>query len=265
MIPNVLTIAGSDPSGGAGIQADIKTLSALGAYSAAVITALTAQNTRGVTAVHPISSRIVAEQLDAVFSDLQIDAVKIGMLANVEIICTVAAAIERYQPKYIVLDTVILSSNGHLLLEPDSLSVLRERLLPLASIITPNLYESAVLLDQPIAENEAQMASQGDALQALGVYAVLLKGGHLSGLCSPDWLIEDFCHTRLVTNRVSVAGTHGTGCTLSSAMAALRPQRLNWVTTVCDAKIYLTQALMHSTRISVGHGTGPLHHCYSWW
>ncbi|WP_338927042.1 bifunctional hydroxymethylpyrimidine kinase/phosphomethylpyrimidine kinase (plasmid) [Mycetohabitans endofungorum] len=266
MIPNVLTIAGSDPSGGAGIQADLKTFSALGAYGAAAITALTAQNTRGVTAVHPVPADVVTAQLDAVFSDLRIDAVKIGMLANAAIVRAVATVLERYQPAHVVLDTVILSSSGHSLLEPDALDALRKRLLPLASIITPNLHEAAALLDQPVAADEAQMARQGDALHALGAHAVLIKGGHLPGDFSPDWLIEASRHTRLAGARVKVTGTHGTGCTLSAAIAALRPQRLDLANAVSDAKTYLTQALIHSTRLSVGQGTArPLHHCHAWW
>ncbi|WP_338861242.1 bifunctional hydroxymethylpyrimidine kinase/phosphomethylpyrimidine kinase [Mycetohabitans rhizoxinica] len=264
-IPNVLTIAGSDPSGGAGIQADLKTFSALGAYGAAAITALTVQNTRGVTAVHPVSADVVAAQLDAVLSDLRIDAVKIGMLANAAIVRAVAIALERYRPAHVVLDTVMLSSSGCPLLEPDALGALRERLLPLASIITPNLHEAAALLDQPVATDEAQMARQGDALHALGARAVLIKGGHLPGEFSPDWLIEANHHTRLAGARVNVTGTHGTGCTLSAAIAALRPQRLDLANAVSDAKTYLTQALIQSTRLSVGPGTGPLHHCHAWW
>ncbi|KAG0163716.1 hypothetical protein DFQ28_004035 [Apophysomyces sp. BC1034] len=264
-IPNVLTIAGSDPSGGAGIQADIKTFSALGAYGAAAITALTVQNTHGVSAVHPVAADIITAQLDAVFDDVRIDAVKIGMLANAPIVRAVADALERHRPAHVVLDTVILSSSARVLLEPDALGALRDRLLPLASVVTPNLHEAAALLEQPVASDEAQMALQGDALRALGARAVLIKGGHLPGEFSPDWLIEASRHTRIAGARVNVAGTHGTGCTLSAAIAALRPQRLDLANAVSDAKTYLTQALIQGTRLSVGHGTGPLHHFHPWW
>jgi hydroxymethylpyrimidine/phosphomethylpyrimidine kinase len=264
-IANVLTIAGSDPSGGAGIQADLKTFSALGAYGAAAITALTVQNTRGVSAVYPVSADIVAAQLDAVFDDLRIDAVKIGMLANAPIVRAVADALERHRPAHVVLDTVILSSSGHALLEADALGTLRDRLLPLASVTTPNLYEAAALLDQPVATDEAQMARQGGALRSLGAQAVLVKGGHLPGAFSPDWLIEAGGPTRIAGARVNVASTHGTGCTLSAAIAALRPQRLGLANAVSDAKTYLTQALIQSTRLCVGQGNGPLHHCHAWW
>lgn len=264
-IPNVLTIAGSDPSGGAGIQADLKTFSALGAYGAAAITALTIQNTHGVSAVHPVPADVVAAQLDAVFDDLCIDAVKIGMLANKSIVHAVADVLERRRPAHIVLDTVILPSSGRALLAPDALDALRDRLLPLASLITPNLHEVAALLGQPVATDETQMVRQGDALRALGAHAVLLKGGHLPGEFSPDWLIEASRHTRLAGARVKVASTHGTGCTLSAAIAALRPQRLDLANAVSDAKTYLTQALIQSPRLLVGHGTGPVHHFHAWW
>ncbi len=234
-------------------------------YSATAITALTIQNTQGVVAMYPVAASIVASQLDAVFSDLRIDAVKIGMLANVENVLAVAYAIERYRPAHVVLDTVIRSSSGYVLLEPNALAVLRERLFPLTNIITPNLYEAAVLLDQPLAADEVQMTRQGDALHALGAQAVLIKGGHFLGSCSPDWLIEKDGHTRLSSPRLRVTGTHGTGCTLSAAIAALRPQKRDWINTVSDAKTYLNQALLHSTRLSVGLGTGPLHHFHTWW
>nr|WP_305145292.1 bifunctional hydroxymethylpyrimidine kinase/phosphomethylpyrimidine kinase [Candidatus Vallotia tarda] len=265
IILNVLTIAGSDPSGGAGIQADLKTFSALGVYGATAITALTAQNTQGVTALYPVADYIVAAQLDAVFRDLRIDAVKIGMLANVENVLAVSSVIERYKPAHVVLDTVICSSNGYLLLEPCALAALRDRLLPLASIITPNLHEASVLLGEPVAADEVQMIYQGDALRALGAQAVLIKGGHLLGNCSPDWLIEKSGHTRISSVRLKVIGTHGTGCTLSAAIAALRPQNRDWTNAVNNAKIYINQALLQSTRLSVGLGTGPLHHFHAWW
>ncbi|WP_206952012.1 bifunctional hydroxymethylpyrimidine kinase/phosphomethylpyrimidine kinase [Trinickia acidisoli] len=265
-IPNVLTIAGSDSSGGAGIQADLKTFSALGVYGASVITALTAQNTYGVRAVHAPDCTFVAAQLDAVFEDIRIDAVKIGMLANADIVRTVAAALRRYQPAHVVLDTVMLSKNGHALLAPDAVAALREELLPLAGLVTPNLDEAAALVgaDAPAAD-EAAMREQGEALRALGARAVLMKGGHLGGAESPDWLVDERGAHRLGAARIAVKQTHGTGCTLSAAIAALITQRPDWLGAVTDAKAYLVDALRESVRLQVGNGIGPLHHFHRWW
>lgn len=269
---NVLTIAGSDSSGGAGIQADLKTFSALGVYGASVVTALTAQNTHGVRAVHAPGSAFVTAQLDAVFEDVRIDAVKIGMLANAEIVRAVAAALRRYRPARIVLDTVMLSKNGHALLSPEAVATLREELLPLAGLVTPNLDEAAALLGADArAIDEAGMRQQGEALRALGARAVLMKGGHLGGAESPDWLIDETGAHRLGAERIDVKQTHGTGCTLSAAIAALialRPEpleRSDWLAAVTDAKAYLVGALRESTRLQVGTGIGPLHHFYRWW
>lgn len=263
---NVLTIAGSDSSGGAGIQADLKTFSAIGVYGASVVTALTAQNTHGVRAVHAPDSAFVTAQLDAVFQDIHIDAVKIGMLANAGIVRAVAAALSRYQPARIVLDTVMLSKNGHALLAPDAVAALRDELLPLAGLVTPNLDEAAALVGADArAVDEAGMRQQGEALRALGARAVLMKGGHLGGAESPDWLIDDTGAYRLGAERIDVRHTHGTGCTLSAAIAALIPQRPDWLGAVTDAKAYLVGALRESTRLRVGTGIGPLHHFYRWW
>jgi hydroxymethylpyrimidine/phosphomethylpyrimidine kinase len=264
-IPNVLTIAGSDSGGGAGIQADLKAFSALGAYGASVITALTAQNTRGVTAIHAPDPGFITAQLDAVFDDIRIDAVKIGMLANAPIARAVAAALRRHQPKHIVLDTVMISKSHHALLLPDAVAVVRDELLPLADLLTPNLPEAAALLGVHAATDEAGMVEQGEALRALGARAVLMKGGHLSAADSPDWLVQDSGTLRLGGPRVPVKNTHGTGCTLSSAIAALIPQRDDLASAVADAKLYLTGALQASDRLDVGGGVGPVHHFYRWW
>ena len=265
-IHNILTIAGSDSGGGAGIQADLKTFSALGVYGASVVTALTAQNTHGVRAVHAPDSAFVSAQLDAVFEDIRIDAVKIGMLANADIVRAVAAALRRYAPPRIVLDTVILSKNGHPLLSADAIAALRDELVPIAGLVTPNLDEAAVLVgaESPAAD-EADMRRQGDALRALGARAVLMKGGHLGGSQSPDWLIDETGQHRLGGTRIDVKHTHGTGCTLSAAIAALIPQRQDWLGAITDAKAYLAQALRESTRLQVGTGIGPLHHFHRWW
>ena len=264
-IANVLTIAGSDSGGGAGIQADLKTFSALGVYGASVITALTAQNTRGVQAIHITPPEFVAAQLAAVFEDIQIDAVKIGMLANAETVRAVAESLRRYQPKRVILDTVMIAKSGHALLSPDAVVALRDELLPLADLVTPNLPEAAALLDMPLADDEDGMLRQGEALRALGARAVLMKGGHLGGTQSPDWLVQADGSQRLNVARVQVVNTHGTGCTLSAAIAALVPQRSQLAQAVSDAKIYLTQALVQSARLSVGHGIGPVHHFHRWW
>lgn len=264
-IPIALTIAGSDSSGGAGIQADLKTFSALGAYGASVITALTAQNTRGVTDIHTPPAAFVTAQLDAVFQDLDVDAVKLGMLANAEVVHAVAAALQRYRPRFVVLDTVMISKSGHALLQPDAVSALRETLLPLADLITPNLPEAAALLGVPQAQNEAEMTEQAEALRRLGARNVLMKGGHLASVESPDWLINDAGSERFNAPRIAAHNTHGTGCTLSAALAALRPQRDNWSSTTRDAKHYLHSALAASDRLRVGHGIGPVHHFHALW
>ncbi|TAM04115.1 MAG: bifunctional hydroxymethylpyrimidine kinase/phosphomethylpyrimidine kinase, partial [Paraburkholderia sp.] len=248
-ISNVLTIAGSDSGGGAGIQADLKTFSALGAYGASVITALTAQNTRGVTAIHTPDPAFVTAQLDAVFDDIRIDAVKIGMLANAAIVRAVADALHRHKPARIVLDTVMISKSNHALLAPEAVAALREELLPLAGVVTPNLPEAAALLGVAPAADEAAMVEQGEALRALGARAVLMKGGHLGSGDSPDWLVEASGTLRLGAKRVPVTNTHGTGCTLSSSVAALWPQRATLAEAVSDAKQYLTGALEASDRL----------------
>ncbi|KAF1029709.1 MAG: Hydroxymethylpyrimidine/phosphomethylpyrimidine kinase [Burkholderia plantarii] len=265
-IPNALTIAGSDSGGGAGIQADLKAFSALGAYGASVITALTAQNTRGVSAVHAPEAGFVTAQLDAVFEDIRIDTVKIGMLANASIVQAVARAIAQYTPPFVVLDTVMISKSQHALLAPDAVAALRDTLLPLADLVTPNLPEAAALLGLEAARSETEMVEQGRALVAGGAKAVLMKGGHLPDAAqSPDWLIDATGEWRLEGTRLAVAHTHGTGCTLSAAIAALRAQRADLASTVADAKQYLAGAIAASTALSVGHGIGPVHHFHRWW
>jgi hydroxymethylpyrimidine/phosphomethylpyrimidine kinase len=265
-IPHALTIAGSDSGGGAGIQADLKTFSALGAYGASVITALTAQNTRGVSAVHAPDAAFVTAQLDAVFSDIRIDAVKIGMLANAAIVHAVGAALTRYRPRHVVLDTVMISKSNHALLAPDAVEAVRDVLLPLVDLVTPNLPEAAALLGVAPACDEAEMVRQGEALLARGARAVLMKGGHLPATQdSPDWLVQPDGALRIDGTRLPVANTHGTGCTLSSAIAALLPQRDGLAPAIRDAKRYLTDAIAASGRLDVGHGVGPVHHFHAWW
>lgn len=262
---NALTIAGTDPSGGAGIQADLKTFSALGAYGTSVITALVAQNTRGVQSVYDIAPAFVSAQMESVLSDVRIDSAKIGMLANAEVVEQVAATLARYSVPFVVLDTVMVAKSGDPLLEPQAVSAIREQLLPVVSLITPNLPEAAALLECPVAGDEQEMRRQGRALLALGCPAVLMKGGHLTDGESPDWLITASGEQRFSAERVNTRHTHGTGCTLSAALAALRPRHEGWPETVAAAKAYLQQALLAADSLEVGHGIGPVHHFHRWW
>ncbi|MGP9419104.1 bifunctional hydroxymethylpyrimidine kinase/phosphomethylpyrimidine kinase [Pseudomonas reactans] len=262
---NALTIAGTDPSGGAGIQADLKTFSALAAYGTSVITALVAQNTRGVQSVYNIDPAFVAAQLDSVLGDVRIDTAKIGMLANSDIVDAVAERLRHYQPPFVVLDTVMLAKSGDPLLSADSVEALRRLLLPQVAIITPNLPEAAALLECDMAQNEQEMREQGEALLAMGCDAVLMKGGHLTDSESPDWLFMRGSRERFTAPRVETRHTHGTGCTLSAALAALRPRHDNWPDTVRAAKAYLQQALVQADSLEVGQGIGPVHHFHQWW
>ncbi|HZD99330.1 MAG TPA: bifunctional hydroxymethylpyrimidine kinase/phosphomethylpyrimidine kinase, partial [Micromonosporaceae bacterium] len=225
MTPNLLTIAGSDPSGGAGIQADLKTFSALGAYGMSVLTGLTSQNTRGVRSVHEVPAAFVREQLDSVFDDVRVDAVKIGMLATADVIDVVASVLDERRPPYVVLDPVMVATSGDRLLAADAVARLRDVLLPHVDLITPNLPEAADLLGVPEAHDEAAMREQLDELRKLAP-GVLLKGGHLGGAESPDLLAAP-SHSgggglaepiRLTARRVETTNDHGTGCTLSSAI-----------------------------------------------
>ncbi|AFJ46531.1 hydroxymethylpyrimidine/phosphomethylpyrimidine kinase [Shimwellia blattae DSM 4481 = NBRC 105725] len=263
---NALTIAGTDPSGGAGIQADLKTFSALGAYGCSVITALVAQNTTGVQSVYRIEPAFVAAQMDSVFSDVRIDTCKIGMLAETDIVEAVAERLARYQVTNVVLDTVMLAKSGDPLLSASAVSALRETLLPKVALITPNLPEAAALLGCPQATSEQEMREQGAALLALGCGAVLMKGGHLlDDPQSPDWLFTGDEVMRFTAPRVVTKNTHGTGCTLSAALAALRPRHSNWGETVAEAKRWLSAALAQADSLEVGHGNGPVHHFHQWW
>jgi hydroxymethylpyrimidine/phosphomethylpyrimidine kinase len=263
--PIAVTIAGSDSSGGAGIQADLKTFSALGVYGASVITALTAQNTRGVTAIHDVPTDFVAHQIDAVFSDLSVDAVKIGMLSQPATIEAVAAGLERHGQKIVVVDPVMVATSGDRLLAPEAVEVLRKLLIPRALVITPNLPEAAVLLEAPIATNEAEMQWQGERLLALGPGAVLIKGGHDGGPESVDLLVEPTRVTRLGATRVETRNTHGTGCTLSSAIAAGLAKGLDLMEAVREAKDYVTAAIGAADRLAIGSGHGPVHHFHALW
>ncbi len=252
-------------SGGAGIQADLKTFSALGVYGASVITALTAQNTRGVSAIHDVPPGFVAAQMDAVFSDLDVAAVKIGMLSQPAVIRAVAEGLERHGQSKVVLDPVMIAASGDRLLAPEAVDVLRRVLIPRALLLTPNLPEAAALLDATPARSEAEMREQAQRLLALGPKAVLIKGGHASGAESVDLLVDPTAFTRLAAERIDTDNTHGTGCTLSSAIAAGLAKGLDLAEAVRQAKAYVTAAIAASDRLAIGSGHGPVHHFHAWW
>jgi hydroxymethylpyrimidine/phosphomethylpyrimidine kinase len=260
-----LTIAGSDSSGGAGIQADLKTFAALGVYGASVITALTAQNTTGVTAVHEAPPEFVGAQLDAVFRDLDVAAVKIGMLGSAAVIEAVAAGLEKWRPRWVVLDPVMVAKGGDKLLHDDAVAALKERLIPLAHLITPNLPEAGVLLNEPAARDRQAMQGQAERLLRLGPRAVLLKGGHLGGDTSPDLFHDRRDATWLEAARHETRNTHGTGCTLSSAIAAYLALGHSLADAVSGAKDYLGRAIAAADQVPVGHGHGPVHHFHRLW
>jgi len=258
--PIALTIAGSDSSGGAGIQADFKTFAAFGVYGASVITALTAQNTQGVRAIHSVPAAFVTAQMDAVFDDLDVKAVKIGMVAQLATIAAIAAALSRVRPAHVVLDPVMVASSGDRLLPSDAVSALLRDLFPLASLVTPNLPEAAALLGEPIATDAAAITHQGRRLMALGAQAVLIKGGHGQGAESIDYLFRGDDVIALAAPRIPTKNTHGTGCSLSSAIAAGLAKGETLETAVRNAKAWITQAISAADRLKVGHGRGPLHH-----
>ena len=263
--PIALTIAGSDSGGGAGIQADLKTFSALGAYGCSVITALTAQNTQAVNGIMDVPADFVTRQLEAVFDDLAVDAVKIGMLSRPETIGAVAAALRKYAPRHVVLDPVMVAKSGDALLQPEAVASLKAELLPLASVITPNLPEAGVLLGQEEALNEEGMEDAARALLDLGPRAVLLKGGHLEGARSTDLLFDGDDMVRLESERIDTRNTHGTGCTLSSAVAALLARGRALPEAVREAKAYVSAAIAAADGLKIGRGRGPVHHFHALW
>jgi len=261
--PIVLTIAGSDSGGGAGIQADIKAMSATGSFACSVITAITSQNTQGVSAIFPIPLDHVSSQLDAVFSDLNVAAVKVGMLADSSIIKVVADKVKQFQPKHLVIDPVMVATSGDLLLEQSAISTLKEELIPLADIITPNLPEGAALTGKPVPESEADMQDMVEELRALGAKAVLLKGGHLEqDENSNDLMILPTSTTLISAKRFPTKNTHGTGCTLSSAIASYLAQGNDLTQAVELGKRYISEAIAHADQLDVGQGHGPVNHFY---
>jgi hydroxymethylpyrimidine/phosphomethylpyrimidine kinase len=265
MTPAAVSIAGSDSGGGAGTQADLKTFAALGVYGATVITALTAQNTKGVTAIHDVPPQFVTAQLDAVFSDIAVGAVKVGMLSRAETIDAVVAGLDRYGQHNVVVDPVMVATSGDRLLRDDAVEALLDRLIPRARVVTPNLLEAAALLDAPVADDERTMREQAERLLKRGAKAVLIKGGHGSGAESIDLLVEPNHVTRLAAARLPTRNTHGTGCTLSAAVAAGLARGLDLAVAAREAKDYVTAAIAAADRLQVGAGAGPLHHFHRWW
>jgi hydroxymethylpyrimidine/phosphomethylpyrimidine kinase len=263
--PVALTIAGSDSSGGAGIQADLKTFAALGVYGASVITALTAQNTKGVSGIHVVPADFVTAQIDAVFGDLDVQAVKIGMVAQLATIDAIAAGLTRWLPKQVVLDPVMVATSGDRLLPAEAVEALRTRLIPRASLITPNLPEAAALLDEPVGSSEAAIERQGQRLLALGCRAVLIKGGHGQGTESIDYLVSGNGIVALAAPRIPTKNTHGTGCSLSSAIAAGLAKGEDIETAVRKAKVWVSAAIAAADRLGIGHGNGPIHHFHGFY
>lgn len=268
-IRNTLTIAGMDPSGGAGILADVKTMSALGTYACAVVAALTAQNTVAVTDISPVNPQFVRQQIDTLLADVAIHAVKIGMLGQTGVIEVVADRLAHFKPEHVVLDPVMVAKSGDLLLEQKAVGTLREQLLPQATVLTPNLPEAGVLLEMRAVESVREMRRVAERLRNMMTYSghrwVLLKGGHLPGNDTIDLLHDGDRMIELPGHRIQTRNTHGTGCTLSAALAALLPQTADVPEAARLSKDYLVKAILHADQLSVGHGHGPLHHFHHLW
>ena len=268
-IPNTLTIAGLDPSGGAGILADIKAMSALETYACAVVAALTAQNTRQVADISPVSPAFVRSQIDTLMSDVRIDAVKIGMLGQAPVIDATAQALAHWKPHHVVLDPVMVAKSGDLLLEQQAVGVLREAMVPQATVLTPNLPEAGVLLSSRPVETAKEMRRVVERLRRLmpddNRRWVLLKGGHLPGNELIDMLHDGDRLIEFQSQRVHTQHTHGTGCTLSAAIAAMLARGLDVPGATRHAREYLLGAITQASRLSVGHGHGPVHHFHQWW
>jgi len=264
--PIALTIAGSDSGGGAGIQADLKAFSALGVYGASVITALTAQNTNAVTGIHPVPPEFVRHQMDAVFEDLDVDAVKIGMLGDDALIRAVREGLDAHQPAWIVLDPVMVAKSGDPLLAEEAVASLIEQLLPIAHVITPNLPEAETLLGGVITiDTPDAMVEAADKLLELGPRAVLMKGGHLQGQDAADYLLTEDGGIWLPGRRFETKNTHGTGCTLSSAIAAGLAKGLDPAEAMKAAKAYISNAIAAADTLAIGSGHGPVHHFHAFW
>lgn len=265
MTPIALTIAGSDSSGGAGIQADLKTFSALEVYGASVITALTAQNTLGVDAVHVVPPDFVLAQMRSVAADLRVGAIKVGMLATRGVIEAVAEGLHDFPGIPVVLDPVMVAASGDSLLDPDAVEAIRSILMPAATLITPNIPEAAKLLGEAPARSEYEMGIQALKLREAGAHAVLVKGGHADGDTAVDILFEGDEPVSFEAPRSKTRNTHGTGCTLSAAIAAELAKGATLVEAVETAKSYVTAAIFAADRLSIGEGRGPVHHFHDWW
>ena len=260
-----LAVAGSDSAGGAGIQADLKTFAALGVHGASALTALTAQNTLGVDGVHVVPPDFVLAQMQAVARDLEIGAIKIGMLATSGVIEAVAEGLNDFPGVSVVLDPVMVAASGDILLDKDAIATLKSLLLPRAVVITPNLPEAAQLLGTREASSEGEMRAQAKALMALGASAVLIKGGHAKGVTATDLLLDCEGELRLEVQRVKTRHDHGTGCTLSSATAAELAKGASLREAVTTAKAYVTGAIAAADQLHIGKGRGPVHHFHKWW
>lgn len=261
--PIALTVAGSDSSGGAGIQADLKTFTALGVYGASVITAITAQNTQGVQGVLTLPSDIIAAQMTSIASDLAVGAIKTGMLGDRVIVETVANGLAQFASIPLVIDPVMVATSGDVLLAPDAIDAVRTRLFPLATVVTPNLREAARLLDAPLAMTEDEMESQGRSLLALGAKAVLIKGGHGEGADATDILVFEAGSLRFTAPRIATRNTHGTGCTLAAAIAARLAIGDSLPTAVEAAKAFVWNAIEAGRTLGVGKGNGPVDHLHA--
>ena len=264
-VPIVVTIAGSDSGGGAGIQADIKSMSANGVYAASVITALTAQNTLGVTAIHDVPADFITAQIEALFSDLDVAAVKIGMLSQPAAIDAVAAGLLKWKPTHVVLDPVMVAASGDPLIADEAVELLVARLFPFASLVTPNLHEAARITGEPVAQTDSQIATQAEQILGQGASAVLIKGGHSEGGESRDYLLSSKLERWLEAPRIDTQNTHGTGCSLSSAIASHLAHGRPLEDAVRRAKHWLTGAIRHSDELKIGKGHGPVHHFHQLW
>ena len=264
--PIALSIAGTDPTAGAGLQADLKTFSALGVYGATVVTALVAQNTTGVQAIQEIPPAFVRAQMESVFSDLAVAAVKIGMLSQPAVIEAVADGLEAWPGPPVVLDPVMVAASGDPLIADEAVAVLTRRLFPMALLITPNLFEAARLLGTAVATSEPEMVEQGRALLDLGPAAVLVKGGHSGGNESADVLVQAGREPAWFrAPRVATRNTHGTGCTLSSAITAGLAKGAALEEAVGDGKQFIAAAIAAADRLTIGRGHGPVHHFHAFW
>ncbi len=263
-VATALSIAGSDPSGGAGIQADLKAFSARGVYGMAALTALTAQNTCGVSGVHPVPDAFVGQQISAIFDDIRVDAVKIGMIASAGIARVVSGALAEFAGP-VVLDPVMVAKGGHPLLPADAVAALRDDLVPRADVLTPNLPEAAALLGAAQADSRLEMERQAHALLSLGVGAVFLKGGHLDTAESPDLLAWRGRSEWFEGARIATRNTHGTGCSVSAAIAAELAKGRGVVDAVAAARDWLRGAIGAADTLGIGHGHGPTHHFHALW